>query len=66
MPSHGYGDVLLLRDIQYLSRKETAKVSSIIQGQKIRLFGARLQMRDALAPGINGSWATGWLKFASC
>jgi len=26
---------------------------------KTRLLRARLQMRDALAPGIDGSWTTG-------
>jgi RNA polymerase sigma-70 factor, ECF subfamily len=52
-----YREVLILRDIQHLSIQETAQVLSITEGSvKTRLLRARLQMRDALAPGIDGSW----------
>ena len=55
-----YREVLILRDIQHLSIEETAKVLGIGTGNvKTRLLRARLQMRDALAPGIDGSWALG-------
>jgi len=56
---HRYREVLLLRDVQYLTTQETAHALGITKGSvKIRLFRARLQMRDALAPGIDGSWAS--------
>jgi RNA polymerase sigma-70 factor, ECF subfamily len=52
-----YREVLILRDIQHLSIQETAQVLGITEGSvKTRLLRARLQMRDALAPGIDGSW----------
>ncbi len=55
-----YREVLILRDIQHLSIQETAQVLDITEGSvKTRLLRARFQMRDALAPGIDGSWATG-------
>jgi len=55
-----YREVLILRDIQHLSIQETAQVLGITEGSvKTRLLRARLQMRDALAPGIDGSWTTG-------
>ena len=55
-----YREVLILRDIQHLSIEETAQVLSISTGNvKTRLLRARLQMRDALAPGFDGSWVTG-------
>lgn len=55
-----YREVLILRDIQHLSIEETAQVLGISTGNvKTRLLRARLQMRDALAPGFDGSWATG-------
>lgn len=59
-----YREVLVLRDVQHLSTQETAYVLGISRGSvKIRLFRARLQMREALAPGIDGSWATGRVEF---
>ena len=55
-----YREVLILRDIQHLSIQETAQVLGItIASVKTRLLRARFQMRDALAPGIDGSWSTG-------
>jgi len=53
-----YRIVLILRDVQYLSINETAKVLGISESNvKTRLLRARLQMRDALAPGFNGAWS---------
>ena len=55
-----YREVLILRDIQNLSIEETAEILGISEGNvKTRLLRARLQMRDALAPGIDGSWSSG-------
>lgn len=55
-----YRQVLVLRDVQQLSIKETAEILGISEANvKTRLLRARLQMRDALAPGIDGSWTTG-------
>jgi RNA polymerase sigma-70 factor, ECF subfamily len=55
-----YREVFVLRDVQKLSIAETAKMLSITESSvKTRLLRARLQMRDALAPGIDGSWASG-------
>ena len=55
-----YRDVLVLRDIQHLSVAETSEVLKIsIASVKTRLLRARLQVRDGLAPGIDGSWNTG-------
>jgi RNA polymerase sigma-70 factor (ECF subfamily) len=55
-----YREVLILRDIQHLSIQETAQVLGITEGSvKTRLLRARYQMRDALAPGIDGSWSSG-------
>jgi RNA polymerase sigma-70 factor (ECF subfamily) len=55
-----YREVLVLRDIQHMSIEETSLVLGISVGNvKTRLLRARLQMRDALAPGFDGSWVTG-------
>ena len=55
-----YREVFVLRDVQQLSIAESAKILSITEASvKTRLLRARLQMRDALAPGIDGSWSTG-------
>src|SRR6516162_4240052 len=54
-----YREVLICRDVQHLSITETAQVLGITEASvKTRLLRARLQMRDALAPGIDGSWTT--------
>ena len=60
-----YREVFVLRDIQQISIAETAKALGISEASvKTRLLRARLMMRDALAPGIDGSWAQGkdWSK----
>ena len=50
-----YREVLTLRDIQQLSTKETAQALGLtLQNVKIRLLRARLQMREALAPDLDG------------
>jgi len=53
-------EVFALRDIAHLSIDETAQVLGLtVKTVKTRLLTARLQMRDALAPGFNGSWLKG-------
>jgi len=53
-------EVLILWDVQHLSIAETATILGITEASvKTRLLRARLRMRDALAPGIDGSWTTG-------
>jgi RNA polymerase sigma-70 factor (ECF subfamily) len=55
-----YREVLILRDVQSLSTQDTAEILGISEGNvKTRLLRARLQMRDALAPGIDGTWSAG-------
>jgi RNA polymerase sigma-70 factor (ECF subfamily) len=55
-----YRDVLVLRDIEHLSVAETAQTLNISEASvKTRLLRARLQVRDALAPGFDGYWHTG-------
>ena len=55
-----YRDVLVLRDIEHLSVAETAEMLNISEASvKTRLLRARLQVRDALAPGFDGYWNTG-------
>jgi len=57
-------EVLVLRDVQHFTIEETAKRLSIGKSAvKTRLLRARLQMRDALAPGMDGSWSTGRRKY---
>lgn len=52
-----YLSVLYLRDIQHFSIKETAELLGLtITTVKTRLSRARLQLRDALAPGFDGTW----------
>lgn len=59
-----YRQVLLLRDVQHLSTEETARVLHIsVVAVKSRLLRARLQVRDALAPGIDGAWSLGETKW---
>ena len=59
-----YREVLILRDVQQRSIQETAQILSLTEGSvKTRLLRARLQMRDALAPGIDGTWATGKAEY---
>jgi RNA polymerase sigma-70 factor, ECF subfamily len=55
-----YRTVLILRDVQHLSINETAKILGLSESNvKTRLLRARLQMRDALAPGLDGAWTRG-------
>lgn len=59
-----YREVLILRDVQNLTAEETARALGISEGNvKTRLLRARLQMRDALAPGIDGTWTTGAAEY---
>lgn len=52
-----YREVLVLRDVQHLSIKETSTVLGTSEtAVKTRLHRARLLLRDRLAPGIDGSW----------
>jgi RNA polymerase sigma-70 factor (ECF subfamily) len=51
-------EVFTLRDIAHLSIDETAQVLRLtVANAKTRLLRARLQLRDALAPGFGGSWS---------
>ena len=55
--SEKYHTVLILRDVQQLSITETAQALGISEANvKTRLSRARLQLRDALAPGFDGPW----------
>ena len=55
-----YREVFILRDVQQLNIADTAKTLGISEASvKTRLLRARLMMRDALAPGFDGSWAQG-------
>jgi RNA polymerase sigma-70 factor (ECF subfamily) len=59
-----YRDVLVLRDIEHLSVAETARMLNISEASvKTRLLRARLQVRDALAPGFDGYWNTGSMTY---
>lgn len=52
-----YREVLVLRDLEHLSTAQTAEALSISDELvRTRLRRARLQMREALAPGYDGSW----------
>jgi RNA polymerase sigma-70 factor (ECF subfamily) len=54
-----YRTVLILRDVQQLSIAETAQALGISEANvKTRLARARLQLRDALAPGFDASWTS--------
>ncbi len=54
-----YREVFVLRDMQHLSIEETAKALGISTASvKTRLLRARLMLRDLLAPGLDGAWAT--------
>lgn len=58
--SPSYREVLVLRDVQQLSIKETSTILGISEPNvKTRLHRARLLLRDRLAPGIDGSWIKG-------
>jgi RNA polymerase sigma-70 factor (ECF subfamily) len=55
-----YREVILLRDVNGLSTREAAQMLNITEATvKTRLLRARLMMREALAPGLNGPWEAG-------
>src|SRR6266481_2999558 len=55
-----YREVLILRDLQNLSIKETMTILGLSKAAvKTRLQRARLPLTDRLAPGIDGSWIKG-------
>ena len=55
-----YREVLILRDLHHLSTRETAGLLGISTDVvKKRLSRARLQLRERLAPGYDGSWTSG-------
>lgn len=55
-----YRTVLILRDVQHLSITETTQALGLSEANvKTRLCRARLQMRDALAPGFDRYWSQG-------
>lgn len=55
-----YREVFILRDVQHLNIKETATILGISEANvKTRLHRARLQLRDSLAPGLDGCWIKG-------
>jgi len=55
-----YREVFILRDVQHLSIKETTTILGISKANvKTRLHRARLQLRDSLAPGLDGCWIKG-------
>lgn len=57
-------EVILLRDVQNYSTAETAKILGVsVVAVKSRLLRARMQIRDALAPGIDGAWSLGETKW---
>lgn len=54
-----YREVFVLRDVEEMSISDTAKALGITEASvKTRLLRARLQMRDALAPGYDGAWSS--------
>ena len=56
-PTHR--EIVILRDVQNLSIKDAATILGVSEGiVKTRLHRARLVLRDALAPGIDGCWST--------
>ncbi|MFZ3216326.1 MAG: sigma-70 family RNA polymerase sigma factor [Candidatus Acidiferrales bacterium] len=55
-----YREIVVLRDVENLSIKEVALVLDLSEGAvKTRLHRARLLLRDALAPGVDGCWRSG-------
>jgi RNA polymerase sigma-70 factor, ECF subfamily len=52
-----YRSVFVMRDVQKLGIRETASLLGLTEASvKTRLVRARLQMREALAPGLGGTW----------
>ena len=51
-------EVFMLEDVAHLSHDEAALALGLtLRNVKARLQRVRLQMRDALAPGIDGGWS---------
>jgi len=58
--SPNYREIVVLRDIENLSIKDTAAILGLSEATvKTRLHRARLLLRDALAPGLDGCWSAG-------
>ena len=58
--SPNYREIVVLRDIENLSIKDAAAILGLSEPTiKTRLHRARLLLRDALAPGLDGCWSTG-------
>jgi RNA polymerase sigma-70 factor, ECF subfamily len=58
--SPAYREVVILRDVENLSIRDTSIILGITEGNvKTRLYRARLLLRDALAPGFDGAWSMG-------
>ena len=54
-----YREVFVLRDVEHMSIEDTAEALGISAGAvKTRLLRARLMLRDLLAPGLDGVWAS--------
>jgi RNA polymerase sigma-70 factor, ECF subfamily len=52
-----YREIVVLRDVQNLSIKDAATILGLSEATvKTRLRRARLLLRDALAPGLDGCW----------
>ena len=59
-----YREVLVLRDVEEVNIADTAEALGItVAAVKTRLLRARLQLRDALAPGYDGSWSKDKVSF---
>ena len=55
-----FREVVILRDVQGLNVRETSETLGLNEPLvRTRLLRARLQMRDALAPGYDGTWCSG-------
>ena len=56
--------IMVLRDMEHLSIAETSQILGISKDLvKTRLLRARLQMREALAPGYDGSWSMALMEY---
>jgi RNA polymerase sigma-70 factor, ECF subfamily len=61
-----YREVFTLRDIAHLDIDETAQLLGLtVANAKTWLLRARLQLRDALAPGLGGSWSNSKTDYPS-
>jgi RNA polymerase sigma-70 factor (ECF subfamily) len=55
-----YREVFIMRDVQGMTIRDTAEALGINEPLvRTRLLRARLQLRDALAPGYDGAWSSG-------